>query len=170
MGHKQGQHAALRNYYTEHCVVYCKQQRYHDPMNDSAHNPLQKSSRFLMLCTGITAVVILILCAYFFTGFLGGGRTGIGIAQAFLLCFGAGALAYLPLLCVFFMARHVHSFGAKRSIGIASILISLPMWGFGAAGLVIQHPFWLYGLPLMAIGLIILFWGVTVLRAGITAR
>lgn len=136
-------------------------------MNSTRPHTLARASSFMMIAAGFAVLAALGLSAYFFTGFIGDGRTPLGIFQAFLLCFGTGAFIYLPSLCVFFMARHVRSFGSKTRIGIASILISLPLWGFGAVGLIIQHAFWLYALPVMALGLAILFWGAAVLRTRI---
>jgi len=125
---------------------------------------LSRSSFRVMIGALIVTAASLTASAYFFTGFLGGGRSAMGVFQSFILCFGIGALLYLPAITVFFMARHVRGFGAKRSIGLAAILISLPLWGYGGLSLIMRLPYWPYGLVALCFGLGLLLWAVTVLR------
>ena len=125
---------------------------------------LSRRSLHVMIGSMIVAAASLAASAYFFSGFLGGGRSPMGVFQSFILCFGIGALLYLPAITAFFMARHVRGYGAKRSIGLAAMLISLPLWGYGGISLVLRLPYWPYGLAAMCFGLGLLFWAVSVLR------
>lgn len=100
---------------------------------------------------------------YFFTGFLGGGRSWVGVFQAFLLCFGVGSFLYLPASLLFFMARHVRAYGPKMRIGIASVIISLPLWATGGANLILKLPYTPYALISMLLGLLVLWWGVLIM-------
>ncbi len=125
----------------------------------------KRSSLYVMAGALLTVLISVIASAYFFTGFLGGGRSAMGVFQAFLLCFGIGAALYLPAATVFFMARHVRSYGPKLSIGLAGTLISLPLWAYGGAALFLRTPYWPYGLIAMLLGLGLLFWAIGILRA-----
>lgn len=119
----------------------------------------------MMLGTIVVFCLSIGTALYFFSGFLGGGRSWIGILQAFLLCFGIASVLYLPALVLFFMARHVRAYGAKAVIGIASVCISLPLWGAGGAALMLKQPYFPYALLIMGFGLLILWWGVLVLKS-----
>ena len=102
--------------------------------------------------------------AYAFSGFLDGGRSWIGMLQAFLLCFGIGAIIYLPAAVVFAMARHVRGNGPKRNIGLLTAILALPFWTYGISALVVKSPFWGWALLATAIGLYLSFWALVVLR------
>ncbi len=110
------------------------------------------------------ALVTIGLCFYIFLGFIGDGRTWLGIGQAFALCFGVGGSVYLPALVLFFMARHARIFGPKRSIGLASVFISLPLWAYGGAALVLKLAYWPIATLGLIIGFAVLFWGISVMR------
>ena len=132
--------------------------------NPTCPAKLAKSSLIVMLCALFIGASALIFAATAFVGFLGDGRSGFGIVQAFLLCFGLMAGVYLPATLVFFTARHVRGFGPKKPIGLAGTLISLPLWGLGGASLLLKLSYWPYGLMAMLIGLGLLFWSVSVLK------
>ncbi|PHR92979.1 MAG: hypothetical protein COA69_06590 [Robiginitomaculum sp.] len=112
----------------------------------------------------------LLTSAYFFNGFLGDGRSWVGVFQAFLLCFGLGSLLFLPALALFFMARHVRMYGVKLKIGIAALLISLPLWLGGGSALALRLPQTLLALTLLTLGLGVFAWGFMVLRAARTRK
>ena len=136
-------------------------------MPTSVPTNLQAGGRgtvIVMACALLIGFTSLIVAAYFFSGFLGGGRSVMGIIQALLLCFGIGAAVYLPAGIVFLMARHVRAYGPKLSIGLAGTLISLPLWAYGGAALILRTPYWPYGLISLIFGLGLLFWAVSVLR------
>ncbi len=124
----------------------------------------RRSSLYVMMGALIVGLLSVSASAYFFTGFLGGGRSAMGVLQAFCLCFGIGAVLYLPSAIVFFMARHVRAYGPKLSIGLASTLISLPLWAYGGAALFLRTPYWPYGLAAMLLGLGLLFWALGIMR------
>jgi len=134
-------------------------------MMPAAPPPLMRSSLYVMIVALLMIIMGLGVSAYFFSGFLGGGRSAMGVFQAFLLCFGIGSLVYLPAVIVFFMARHVRGLGPKRAIGMAAVLISLPWWTLGGTSLIMRLPYWPYGLVAMVLGLGLLFWALKVLRA-----
>ena len=118
----------------------------------------------VMACALLTVFVSLATSAYFFSGFLGGGRSVMGVTQALLLCFGIGAAVYAPAGIVFLMARHVRAYGPKLSIGLAGTLISLPLWAYGGAALILRTPYWPYGLISLILGLGLLFWAVSIMH------
>jgi len=130
-----------------------------------SNRTLARLSFAVMTSALLIAITGFVASGYFFMGFLGDGRSGMGILQAFLLCFGIGAGVYLPALIVFFLARHVRSFGVKTPIGFAGVFISLPLWLFGGLSLIQRLPYWPYGLAALLLGLILLFWSMLVLRA-----
>ncbi len=115
-----------------------------------------------MAVTGLVFVLSLCASLYFFVGFLGGGRSWLAVAQAFLVCFGLGAMLYFPALILFVMGRHVRSFGQKKSIGIAAVIISTPVWIYGIFGFILKLSFPLLTLSILLYGLLILSWGVLV--------
>ncbi|MEE9271849.1 MAG: hypothetical protein V3U57_01060 [Robiginitomaculum sp.] len=121
-------------------------------------------SLIIMLCALFIGALSFAVAGYAFLGFLGDGRSRLGNAQAFLLCFGFMAGFYLPALLVFFMARHVRGFGPKKSIGLAGTILSLPFCSLGGISLVLRLPYWPFGLVAMLIGLGLLFWSISILK------
>jgi len=101
-----------------------------------------------------------------FKGFMGGGRSWIGMFQAFLLCFGVGALIYVPAAAVFAMARHVRGNGPVRKIGLLTAILALPYWSYGIAALGLKSPFWIWAIFATVIGLYLSFWALIVIRHG----
>ena len=128
--------------------------------------PLAKSALVLMVVMLGVITAALIGSAVIFSGFLDGGRSWIGIAQAFLLCFGVGAIIYLPAAAIFFMARSVRGNGPTRNIGLLTAILALPFWTFGISALSFQTPYWLWAILATAIGLYLSFWALIVLRHG----
>ena len=126
--------------------------------------PLAKSSLLLMLIMFLIIAGALIGSAIAFSGFMDGGRSWIGMLQAFLLCFGIGAIIYLPAAAIFTMARHVRGNGPKRNIGLLTAILALPYWTFGISALVIKSPYWMWAALATAIGLYLSFWALVVLR------
>ena len=134
-----------------------------NPANPAARVKLAKSSLAVMLGALMVGLGSFGASAYFFTGFLGGGRSSIGVFQAFILCFMIGACFYLPAIYVFIMARRVRAGRASKAIGFGAVLISLPIWLYSAAALITGYPYalWLAG-PLL-IGILLLLWGLAVI-------
>lgn len=126
--------------------------------------PLAKSSLVLMMVMLFVIVAALTVSGLAFTGFMDGGRSWIGMAQAFLLCFGIGAIIYLPAAAVFAMARYVRGNGPTRNIGLLCAIIALPFWSFGISALSLKTPYWSWALLATALGLYLSFWALVVLR------
>lgn len=124
----------------------------------------------MMIGALIVFGVSLFTSAYFFNGFLGDGRSWVGVLQTFLLCFGLGGLLFLPALVLFFMARHVRMYGAKPKIGIAALLISFPLWLGGTSALALHFPQTLLAFIILALGLGVLTWGFVVFRTAKTRK
>lgn len=134
--------------------------------NNHLKTPLARSSLFVMILMLVVACAAFIGSGMVFSGYLGGGRSVIGVIQAFLLCFGAGALIYGPALAIFNMARSVRANGPKRGIGALTTLLALPVWAYGGLTLIIYPAFWIWGLAALCIGLYLTFWAVVVLKHG----
>ena len=129
-------------------------------MTSTQPKPLQILSHIIMVITAIVFCVALIASAYYFTGFLGGGRSWVAILQAFAMCFGLGAMLYVPAAILFFTARHIRKSGPKLSIGIAAICIALPLIFYGVFGQVTNMPYAFITFAVLAYGLLILCWGI----------
>ena len=129
----------------------------------SQSKPLKIISHIIMVITAIVFCISLAASLYFFTGFLGGGRSWVAILQAFAMCFGLGAMLYIPAAILFFTARHVRKFGPNLSIGIAAICIALPLIFYGVFGQVTNMPFIFITLAVLAYGLLVMCWGVCVI-------
>lgn len=127
---------------------------------------MAKSSLFLMLVMLVVIVGTLIASGLAFTGFMDGGRSWIGMLQAFLLCFGIGAIVYVPAAVIFAMARHVRGNGPKRNIGLLTALLALPVWVFGITALIVKTPYWMWAIIATVIGLYLSFWALIVIRHG----
>ena len=138
------------------------------PMSSTSHlkTPLAKSSLILMLTMLVVIIGALIGSGLAFKGFMGGGRSWIGMLQAFLLCFGIGALIYVPAAAIFAMARHVRGNGPVRKIGLLTAILALPYWSYGIAALGLKSPFWMWAALATAIGLYLSFWALIVIRHG----
>ncbi len=119
-------------------------------------------SFILMAVTGLVFVLSLCASLYFFLGFLGGGRSWLAIIQAFFVCFGLGAMLYFPALILFLMGQHVRNFDPKKSIGIAAVIISTPLWIYGVFGFILKLPYPLLSLFILLYGFLILSWGALV--------
>jgi hypothetical protein len=128
--------------------------------------PLAKSSLLLMLVMLIVIVAALTASGLAFTGFMDGGRSWIGMLQAFLLCFGIGAILYLPATAIFAMARHVRGNGPTRNIGLLTAILALPYWTFGLAALIVKTPYWMGAVIAIVTGLYLSFWALIVIRHG----
>jgi hypothetical protein len=134
--------------------------------NPNLKTPLAKSSLMMMFVMLTLIVAGLIGSGVIFSGYLGGGRSGAGVFQAFLLCFGVGALVYLPAAAVFAIARSVRANGPNRKFGLLATFLALPVWGYGAAVMMIYPGFWIWGGLALLIGLYVSFWAVFVIRHG----
>lgn len=132
--------------------------------NPNLKTPLAKSSLVLMCVMLAVILASLIGSGIIFKGYLGGGRSFIGLMQAFLLCFGSGALFYGPAAAIFVMARSVRANGPVRKIGGLTALLAIPIWAYGGLSLMIYPEFWIWGLLALAIGLYLTFWAVIVLK------
>jgi hypothetical protein len=128
--------------------------------------PMARSALTMMVVTLVIAVFSMAASAWFFTGFLGGGRSVVGLFQAFLLCFGIGAIAYGPALAIFWMARHVRGNGPKRWVGGLTAALALPVWGYGIAALIFKLPYSVWAVVAILIGLYLTFWAIVVFRHG----
>ncbi|MBL4871278.1 MAG: hypothetical protein JKX72_10030 [Robiginitomaculum sp.] len=127
------------------------------------HNKsLRIYSLMILITTALVIGASLIASAYIFTGFLGGGRSWIAIMQAFIVCFGLGAMFYLPAAILFLMARNILRSSPKKSIGVAAIIISIPLWVYGIFGLALHLPFLLLTVIIIVYGLLVLGWGICV--------
>lgn len=130
---------------------------------------LSIASLIVMVFACIIAGISLLIAATVFNGFLGDGRSWIGATQAFLLCFGGAAGIAVPAMAVFFMARNVRGKGRRpgpsRRIGAVSALLSLPLWLIGGCGLMARWPYTPYLVLSLILGLGLLWWAVSVLRA-----
>lgn len=95
------------------------------PRNSKAVNGhwLTKTVR---AATGTAGALGIIICAFYFLGFAENDQGVLHLLSAFALCFGIGALFYLP---TFFIARKAHIFlrsGARPRQGRQIIAIILP--------------------------------------------
>ncbi|NNC35951.1 MAG: hypothetical protein HKO02_00730 [Hyphomonadaceae bacterium] len=132
--------------------------------NPNLKTPLAKSSLVLMWVMLIIIVASLVGSVLIFRGYLGGGRSAIGVMQAFLMCLGAGAILYVPAAVVFAMARSVRANGPIRKIGGFTALLAMPVWAYGGLALMYYPQFWIWGLLALTIGLYLSFWAVIVLK------
>lgn len=134
--------------------------------NPNLKTPMAKSSLFLMMIMLFVIVAALTASGTVFTGFMDGGRSWIGMLQAFLLCFGIGAILYIPAAAIFIMARLVRGNGPMRNIGLLTAILALPFWTFGISALIAKTPYWMWAIVATAIGLYLSFWALVVIRHG----
>lgn len=120
-------------------------------------------SLIMMITTALIIGASLLASSYIFIGFLGGGRSWVAITQAFLVCFGLGAMFYLPAIILFLVAQNVWRLSPKKSIGIVAIVISLPLLVYGIFGLGLHLPYLVLTVIILVYGLMVLGWGVFVL-------
>ena len=132
--------------------------------NPNLNTPLAKSSLAMMFIMLAVIGAGLAGSGILFSGYLGGGRSAIGVLQAFLLCFGTGAVIYGPAIVIFLFARSVRANGPSKAVGIFSVIIALPVWIYGGLTLIFYPTFWLWGGLALALGLYLTYWAVIVLR------
>ncbi len=132
-------------------------------MTPSNQKPPPALSWILLASATTVFVVSFLMSFYIFFGFLGGGRSWLAILQAFGLCFGFGAMLYIPAAIVFFMIKYVQHHEPRVSIGIASICISLPLVLYGIIGPLLGMPYRLVTFMILLYGLLVFYWGVRVL-------
>ena len=131
---------------------------------DVPRSRLYGVSAVVMILSLLVVIGSLVASTLFFRNFVHEDRTAIGVIQAFLLFFGLGAIVYIPACVVFFMARHVLTYGPQRSIGWAGIFMSLPLCALGFTGIYISHNYWRYAVPLALIGIGLLIWSLSIHR------
>ena len=132
--------------------------------NPNLKTPLAKSSLLLMLIMLGLIIASLIVAGMAFSGFLDGGRSFLGLSQAFLLCFGAGSLVYLPAAAIFAMARNVRANGPKRQLGWITALLALPVWGYGLTAILMKMPYMIAAIIAVILGLYLTFWAIVVIK------
>ncbi len=128
----------------------------------STVRPLHRSALVVMVGALGVGIATFVASGVYFSAFIHDGRSFLGVAQAFILCFGLGAGVYLPASVLFFMARHIRTYGPKPSIGWAVLVIGLPLFMCGAIGVFYTSLKLISGL-FFAIGLLLLVWGGAIL-------
>ena len=127
---------------------------------DEPSRGFEQFSLGLMILALFIGCASLYLSALAFTSFLGDGRTLLGVFESFLVCFGIGAVVYIPALIIFLMARHVRGRGPGKRIGFSSILLSLPFWSYCSAALLADYPFRIWLVSGLVFGVMMLVWGI----------
>lgn len=114
----------------------------------------------LMLLALMICISALVLSSIAFSSFLGGGRSTLGVFQSALMCYGVGAVVYIPAGLVFLMGRFVRGNGPKKPIGFSALLISLPFWSYCAAALYAGYPYKFWIATGFVFGVFTLVWGI----------
>lgn len=127
---------------------------------------MARASLSVMWVTLIISVLCLMISAYYSVGFMGGGRSFIGVLQGVLISFGLGACLYGPAIAVFFMARYVRANGPKRWIGGLTLLLVLPILGYAIAAIHYKIPFLIVSVLAILVGIYLSFWAVLIVRHG----
>ncbi len=83
-------------------------------------------SRLVFILSIILAVVSLGISAFAFAGFAENDTGAVHLLSAFAICFGAGALAYIPLAIIAFYARRAIHKPLPRYRAVITLLLVLP--------------------------------------------
>ena len=126
---------------------------------------LAKSSFVVMVLTAVTALIAFGICAYYFAGFAE-NDAGLGtLTSAFLLCFGAGALAYVPMFWISAIARQVRLKGPSKRAVLYILALMVPWLMLSLSLIATRIPLIFIGVGLTVFCLFILSWAWAVFRA-----
>jgi len=115
----------------------------------------------LTILTGLTALAASL---YFFMGFAENDSQPGVLLSAFLLCFGVGALGYVPMFWIATIAHKVRRNGASRSALILTLALIIPWVILAIVLLATGWPLALFGAGLAALSTLILTWAWALVR------
>lgn len=129
------------------------------------HDPKPKAARLgapadlvAAVLAGLSALIAFGYSAVFFTRFLENDAHLWGIVSAFLLCFGVGALAYIPAGIISRIALRAHKIGAGRKGLIWALILLLPWICLSLALVLISGLPKFYSLSILAIAALLTAW------------
>lgn len=121
-------------------------------------------SRLIMTLSAILAIAAVIASAIGFFGFAENDTGVWHLVTAFLLCFGIGALAYLPLAIIFILAKRAIWIPLTRTSAILVACLVLPWLPFAYYLNRIGEPMTFFSVGIVVTVLFILGWALRFLR------
>lgn len=126
---------------------------------------LAKSSFMVMFLTALAGLAALGLCGFYFAGFAENDAQLGNLTSAFVLCFGIGALAYVPMFWISRIARHVRLKGPDRRAVLLTLALIIPWLILSLSLIATRIPLIFIGIGLTIFCLFILSWAWAVYRA-----
>jgi len=126
---------------------------------------LAKSSFVVMLLTAFAGLISLGVCGYYFAGFAENDAQLGTLASAFILCFGVGALAYVPMFWICLIARHVRLRGPSKRSVLFTLALIVPWLILSLSLIATRIPLFFIGIGLTVFCLFIVSWAWAVHRA-----
>jgi hypothetical protein len=125
---------------------------------------LRGLSLLIIGLTVLTGLAALAASLYFFLGFAENDSQPGVLLSAFLLCFGVGALGYIPMFWIATIAYRVRRNGRSRSALILTLALIIPWVIFAIILLATGWPLALFGAGLAALSTLILTWAWALVR------
>lgn len=126
---------------------------------------LAKSSFVVMLLAALAGVGALVICGFYFAGFAENDAQLGNLTSAFVLCFGIGALAYVPMFWISRIARQVRLKGPSRRAVLLILALIIPWLILSLSLVATRIPLVFIGIGLTVFCLFILSWAWAVYRA-----
>ncbi len=130
----------------------------HSSISKSPTTPFQRWARFIEVLSIGAIIGVLVFCAVMFAGFWENDQGVWHLISAFFLCFGAGLLAYGPLISIFMGARSARGSGPTRRRSLLTTLLVLPWTGLAGLWVPLGGNWVLSALFIWVLSLIFLFW------------
>lgn len=126
---------------------------------------LAKSSFVVMILTALAGLTTLGLSGYYFAGFAENDAQFGTLSSAFLLCFGIGALAYIPMFWISRIARQIRLEGPSKRAVLYILALLVPWLILSLSLIATRIPLIFIGIGLTIFCLFILSWTWAVYRA-----
>ena len=110
------------------------------------------------ILAGLAAISALGYSLYYFTRFLENDSQFWGTVSAFLLCFGVGALGFIPAAFISRIAWRAHKNGATRKGLLWAMVLLVPWLGLSLILVFISALPLLYSLLILAISALLTVW------------
>lgn len=131
---------------------------------DNPPSKLRKVSWLIMALAILTGLATLAASLYFFIGFAENDNQPGVLLSAFLLCFGVGALGYVPMFWIANIARKVRRGGPSRSALVLTLALIIPWVVFAIVLLATGWPLAIFGAGLAGLSTLILTWAWALVR------
>jgi len=121
-------------------------------------------SRLVFILSVLLALISFGMSAFAFAGFAENDTGAVHLSSAFLLCFGVGALAYVPLGIIAIYARKAVNVPLPRYRAIVTLLLVLPWFGLCYYLLRFAPKLRVFAIISIVSALFITFWAIRYLR------